>query len=599
MRARILLVSAAAVALALPALAQDAAQQQPAQQPSAAPAQPATTVAGPSPAQPSVTNVQRPGYLTPRAGAPASEGLVQELSGLDLPPPPPPVEYPSFARRDPWETGVLSPAEVGLGDNPWRAASGAFLSTLMRRMETPLASRWAHIALRQALLAKARAPRDVNPVDWTAERAWLLLRMGEADAARMLLVAVDADRFTPKAVQVYVQTALATADPSGLCPIEDGIRKYEPRIRPLVEAMCASLSGEPESAAAQIDEARRHGRIGGIDLALTDKVVGAGANTGRATTIEWEPVEQLTAWRFGLATATGMTIPDRLLLASAPRIRAYQARAPLLPPQQRLGSALVATGLGVFSSQSLVDLYSSIYDATDPNDLPDSDAWQLQQAFVGKDRDTRLNAIRLLLSKQETGLQHEAMRALVARAASRIDPDPKLEADAPELISAMLAAGYDQQAARWSSAVRQMNDTNGDRAWAMLVLAARETNGLDLSYGRITSFIARDRSPDKVRSSLLVAGLAGLGRINQSSANSLNRRYGLGLGHRTSWTHMIDAAARRGQAGTVLVLTGTGFQTSDFAQVPGAHLYHALDSLRATKQDFTARMIAAEALSRT
>ena len=32
-----------------------------------------------------------------------------------------------------------------------------------------------------ALLAKARAPRDVNPVDWVAERAWLLLRLGEAD----------------------------------------------------------------------------------------------------------------------------------------------------------------------------------------------------------------------------------------------------------------------------------------------------------------------------------------------------------------------------------------------------------------------------------
>ena len=46
--------------------------------------------------------------------------------------------------------------------------------------------------------------------------------------------------------------------------------------------MCSSLSGEPETAAAQIDDARRFGRIGGIDLALAEKVVGAGANTGRA-----------------------------------------------------------------------------------------------------------------------------------------------------------------------------------------------------------------------------------------------------------------------------------------------------------------------------
>jgi hypothetical protein len=62
---------------------------------------------------------------------------------------------------------------------------------------------------------------------------------------------------------------------------------------------------------------------------------------------------------------------------------------------------------------------------------------------------------------------------------------------------------------------------------------------------------------------------------------------------------MIDAAAGRGQAGTVLVLTGTGFQTSRPDQLPAAHMYHAITSLTRTGQDFTARMIAAEALSRT
>ena len=38
-----------------------------------------------------------------------------------------------------------------------------------------------------ALLAKGEAPANVHPADWAAERAWLLLRLGEADAARMLV----------------------------------------------------------------------------------------------------------------------------------------------------------------------------------------------------------------------------------------------------------------------------------------------------------------------------------------------------------------------------------------------------------------------------
>jgi hypothetical protein len=463
-------------------------------------------------------------------------------------------------------------------------------------MATPLASRWAHIALRDALLAKARAPRDVNPVDWVAERAWLLLRMGEADAARIVVGGVDTNRFTPKMVQVAVQTALANADAAGLCPLEPSLRKSEAGIRQLVQAMCAGLAGDQDSASAQIDNARRYGRIGGVDLALAEKVVGA-AGSGRASTIEWEPVDSLTAWRFGLSAGTGMAPPDRLVNAAQPRLRAFEARAPLLSPQQRLGSAMVATGLGVFSSQSLVDLYSTIYDTTDSSDLPTTDAWQLRLAFVGKDEPARLAAIRHMLGLGKEGLQKEGARALVARAATLVEPDSKLTKDAPELVSAMLAAGYDRAAARWISAIGGMDDADGDRCWAMLALAAPDI--ADVGTGRLNGFIRRDKSANRVRSALLVAGLVGLGRINTDTANSLNRRYGLGLGTTTSWTKMIDAAAGRGQAGTVLVLTGTGFQTPNWEKIPAAHLYHAIAALKRTGQDFTARMIAAEALSRT
>ena len=582
-------LASAALVLTLPALAQQTAQA-----PQPTPAQPASDLAAP------VTRpiVRRPSSAAPSGGA-ADETAVEELSDLLLQPPKPPVEYPGWARRDVRVVGRLDPVAIGLGASPWRGANGAFLSTLMRRMDTPIASRWAHIALRDALLAKIRAPSYVNPVDWVAERAWLLLRMGEADAARMLIADVDVDRFTPKMVQVGVQSALANGDPSALCPLEEGIREYEQRIRALVSAICASLAGEPESAAAQVDEARRRGRIGGIDLTLAEKVVGAGANTGRAVTIEWDPVDQLTSWRFGLATSTGMTLPDRLLRTASPQLRAFQARSPLLSPGQRLPSAFIAAGLGVFSSQTLVDLYSAIYDATDPSDLPDTDAWQLRQAFVGKDQETRLAAIKKLSGKGNDPLEKEAYRALVARAATLIEPSPEPQGDAPELIAAMLAGGYDRAVARWAGAVRRMNDENGDRSWAMVALAAPETNGIDVSFARITRFIGRDQSSGKVRSALLVAGLAGLGKISTNSANALNRRYGLGLGRQSSWTRLIDAAAARGQSGTVLVLTGTGLQTTSFSNVPGSHFYHVISGLDRSGQNFTARMIAAEALSRT
>lgn len=585
--------SAVALAIALPAVAQQLAQGQ------ASPGASIQNSIGPSQPQSRPAASSAPSANGEDLSGGADETAVEEVSPATLQPQQPvqpPVEYPGWARRDPWVVGALAPSAEGLGDNLWGDQSGAFLTTLMRRMNTPIASRWAHIALRDALLAKDRAPSDVNPIDWVAERSWLLLRMGEADAARMLVDGVDTDRFTPKMVQVAVQTALANADAAALCPLEPALRKTESQIRPFVQAMCAALAGDADSASAQIDDARRHGRIGGIDLSLPQKVIGA-AGTGRAATIDWGPVDGLTAWRFGLAAATGMAPPDKLVNSSSPQLRAFEARAPLLSPQQRLGPALTAGGLGVFSSQTLVDLYSAIYDTTDPSDVPTTDAWQLRQAFVGKDEQARLAAIRHMLAIGKDGLQKEAARALVARAATLVNPDRKLAKDAPDLISAMLAAGYDRSAARWIPQVDKMDDEDADRCWAMLALGAPDI--ADVGSSRLGAFIRRDKSRDKQRSALLVAGLAGLGRISTDTAISLNRRYGLGLGIVTSWTRAIDFAAARGQSGTVLVLTGTGFQTPYWDKVPAAHLFHAITALKRTGQDFTARMIAAEALSRT
>jgi hypothetical protein len=589
MRTKGLLAAAAAAAIALPALAQDTAQP--------------TAPAVPAPATPSQQQPSTP----PAASAPDSVGesgtgvvsMSQSEAEALLEPPPPPIEYPEHARRDPSVVGRIDPNSLGLGANPWRGASGAFLASLMRRMETPIASRWAHIALRNAVLSRSPAPRNVNPVNWAAERAWLLLRMGEADAARMIVSGVDVDRFTPRMYQVGVQSALANADPAGLCPLQDGIERTDRNIVQLVDAMCAALAGEPETAAAQVDSARRRGRMSGIDLELAQKVVGAGSNTGRAVTIEWEPVDRLNTWRFGLATATGMTFPDRLINAAPPQLRAWQAAAPLLAPQDRLASAQIATGLGVFSSQSLIDLHSVIYDSTGPDDIPETVAWQVRLAFLGKDLDARLSAMRRIWGGSQDYLPLQAARAMLGRAAMLVEPSADLQSDAPNLIASMFAAGYDRNAARWASAVSQMDDQNADQAWAMLALGAPDGSAVDLSVGRIDDFIDRDTSEGKKRSALLVAGLAGLGRIDEETASRLSSRNGLRVGNRTLWTRVIDRAGALGQSGTVLVLTGTGLQSPTFEDVPPAHIFHAVAALKRTGQEYTARMIAAEALART
>ena len=112
-------------------------------------------------------------------------------------------------------------------------------------------------------------------------------------------------------------------------------------------------------------------------------------------------------------------------------------------------------------------------------------------------------------------------------------------------------------------------------------------------------FISRDKSPRRKRSALLVAGLTGLGRIDASAADRLNRRFGLGLERRSRWSRLIDGTAALGQPGSTLVLAGTGLQAPSFNDVPSAHMLHIVAGLRRAGLEYTARMVAAEALART
>jgi hypothetical protein len=270
----------------------------------------------------------------------------------------------------------------------------------------------------------------------------------------------------------------------------------------------------------------------------------------------------------------------------------------LLSVEQRLPSARIATGLGVFSSAALSDFYALLYDQTDASDLAGTDAWQLRLAFAAPKPEERVAAMRRLWSEGRDPLQRLASEALVSLAASRIAPDAAHEGDAPKLIASMLAGGYDKAAARWAAVLGEIDeDKAADQAWALLALGTRAQ--VDLGESRIEDFIDRDNSPDKLRSRLLVAGLAGTARIDGATATRLNQAHGLGLGRQNGWTRIAEQAGDRRQAGSATLLAAVGMQASRPDRIPSAHLFRALTAMRLSGLDFQARMVAAEMLART
>jgi hypothetical protein len=520
----------------------------------------------------------------------------EELENLDPLERPRPLNYftiPEGAARPVDMVGPLEPANFGLGAAAFGRANGVLLTTLMQRLDAPVPSRWTSMLLRRALLSRVAAPRLVHPVDWVAARAELLLRMGEADAARLLVQSVDQENYTPRMIEVAARTALATSDPAGLCPLV-GPADSSQTVWRLADAICAALEGEPARASTLVDEARRRGDIGGIDIALTEKVIGAGVEARRAASLLWDPVAELTAWRLGLAGATGAEIPDRLTDGAAPAMLAWYARAPMVPLERRLGAAEIAASLGVFSSGSLVEIHSLMLDQTDPAEQAGTVGARLRTAWADRDQGERLEAMRSLWRDEPDGPRHHARLILTAGAASHIAPSADRSGDAAELIASMLTAGLDRAAARWSAVVQESGD---DRAWALLAVGAPQP-AVDLGSGRIDSFVDNDDSSGRRRAQFLVAALAGLGRIDAAEASRLAARLGADLGRTDRWSAAIDRAARNREAGTVALLAAVGMQTGDWYGVPPEYLFRIIRALRAVGHEYEARMIAAEAITR-
>jgi len=623
MRLNRILLGLGVTALAIPVLAQNGPESllPPGfeNQPPPPPAEPA------QPAQPApAANAPRPSQ-SPSAGGPTQLQLPPaSATALDLPAAAPPAadngakdedenadeiaakyDLPPTARRSLDVIGPLTPELGGLDRLAFGRSNGAALTRIMRASRAPIVSRWAGILLRRALLSQVDTPSDVNGADWTAERAWLLVRMGEADNARLLIQGVDSDQYTGRLYSVAMQTQLATADPAGFCPLLPRAMSFsdEPGWF-MAQAICASFSADQGTASSFLNQARRRGIARGIDYRLAEKTVGAGPNSRRSVKIEWDGVSQLTTWRFGLATATNVEIPAALYQTVGSQVRAWEARAPGLSLMRRAPGAAAATRLGVFSGDAARDFYSALAGDPDADQTAAERAEQLARAYGGDNVRARVDAMRRLWSAASADgwpSDHEELTygalPMIARAAAAIPPDAALGEDVPWLIAAMLSAGYDGNAARWASIVDRVEGAAGQRAWALLATGLPQPD-VDLSAGRIGSFVNADASEGQRYGHGLVALLGGLDRLPADARARLLQESGIDPAPRRPWPRAIMAAAQRRERGTVALLVAVGMQTNRWSAMTPENLYFITAALHQVGLDPYARMIAAEAMAR-
>ena len=502
-------------------------------------------------------------------------------------------ELTAGERRSTDEIGLLTPQYRGLPNDAFGKEGGLYLTSLIKNLNGPILSRWGSILLRRTLLSKVVSPENINPADWTAERAWRLLRMGEADAARSLVLKVDGGNYTPRLYEVAMQAHLATADPAGICPlVETGARVSDAPTWVMFRPICASFTGEQSRATSLLQQARRNKAATGIDYLLAEKTIGAGFEGRRAVSILWDDIEFFNNWRFGLGLATGVEPPDRLYEQAGRHVQGWRARAPMLPIASRMKAADTAAAIGVFSNQAMVDLYATAYDDPDTSDDQKAQASVLRQAYTNDTAESRLAAMRDLWNRSDNAFTRYSAKILTARAAAKIPPATALRDQSYDLIASMLTAGLDRSAIRWANIVEEGSD-----GWALLVVASPK-NKSPVSYGALDDFSDADVSEDKLRSKFLLAAVAGLGRADQGAIADFADDLNVNLGRTTKWTKAIESASRRGEQGTVALLAAVGMQGRSWKAMSPLHLYHITQSLKRVGLEAEARMIAAEALTR-
>ena len=513
---------------------------------------------------------------------------LDELLGLK-----PKFDMPSAARRSLKQVGVLDESEGGFPAGSLGQQNPRLVQALLEGNKGRIVSRWGHMLLRRALVSRMDAPAGMNPADFAGWRAGVLVRMGEGDLARALVQDVDAGNYTPPLTNAAIEAYAFTADITGICPVvmvQGGVRKdADWRV---LRAICSSFQGDGAAGMGQLDRLSEEKAWPKVDLLLAQKYAGAVGKSRRAVKIEWDGVSGMTPWRYALSIAVGIEPPADLMKDAPRRYALSAATAPMLGLETRASAADKAAAAGILSSTAMVDLYSQIYAQQDIEGDWASAAETLRTAYVGASPGDKMAAMRSLWQGGSDAEARYSRQILTAYAAARMPVSGDFSGDLDDLVGSMLAAGLDQNALKWA------DQTNvGSVAWGMLALVTAP-RAQPVDGGALDSFYSNDPSDEYRKSQFLLAGLAGLDRLEAGSAKDFADKLEIDLDRTTNWTRLIQQAADLNNRELVVLLAGIGMQGDSWARMTPLHLYHIVSALNRVGLSAEARMIAAEAVAR-
>lgn len=536
----------------------------------------------------------------PAGAPPASPGGAEAAAPQDAPSAPAAAK-PKVRSSSPQSVGWLTPAEGGLGPDIWHGGDTRAVNRVMRTIRKPIASRWMHVLLRRALVSEGRLPRRGSVGDIMATRALLLLRQGDAAAAKRLIDRLGLDRATRLAYLVAPQAQLAAGDIPALCPLtETGPALYrDPQWR-LLAAICAAVDGDDGLAAVILDEVREKIEAQPLEIQLADQLTTLLAGGNHGVNVEWTPDLPVTTVRLGLALAGRVGLPPHVPAQLSPAAKAWialDADAPLGLRYAQSGSAALAGALPLDAMITLWAAHADTLDLTADQQHPTA---LLRTAYVGARPADRITAMRALWRGKPPFGRLVGLLA-TARAAARLPTLTVLAPDAPELVRAMALGGETARALAWWPVLANGDADARARAWPLL--AALDRGGriplsIDLLGAWEDSQAKLGRAARRRHGAMLAAVFNGLGvTIPGTSAARLASRFDLDTPDDALNSVLASAAAAPDRAGELIVRCARLLAVQPAAVDPPA-VSALLAALRTAGFVDEARLIGAELLVR-
>ena len=492
------------------------------------------------------------------------------------------IESEGMGDLSAWGTRYLSSSEKEFPTRLWSGSDDESLLKLLKSVRTNRLTPSERSLLRRVVLSPTERPRGENAEALLAERARLMLELGEARAAAALAPHLESKARGLDAETIAVDLEMASGQEASACrrvagPLPEG--KYWLKLR----VVCAILQENYAGAELAVEFATTQGVN---DPWFIEAVFAASGDVPSPPNARFD-----TGLNIALSSKANLDTSRVTMSGSRPDLAAAAAKRPGVPTELRARFAQIAAEIDLISAE---DRRKIILDRLSDEDATASTA--IEQALVSLAdpeipaglKAQRLNSVLSTVSRADM-VRYGGTAKLFLPDLKRLQRSPETAQYALSFAHAALAAGDGALARRWLSALEFEGAPEAEPFDIALLEAADLITGGDKSSASQRAVQARlieaaDTTARKNRAAEMLTFWTGFGLpLGPDARALLNESSDPRSRAKPGSLTALEAAARSGAIGetALLVLSQTKGEPSKLAAADLAVLLRTLRTIGA------------------